>query len=180
MTHRAVPRPPRCRRPRRIPPSRLPAFHPVPLRGRADGWTPRRQAAFIGHLAQTGSVATAARAVGMARETAYRLRRRLGAEGFAAAWDAALGRAVSVLTPPARKVTVAALLHRIEQGRLRPVLARGRFSHIVEKADNLALLALVARFIRSDGRSRQAGQALRTKMPVKCQYPCPRPPLRPI
>ncbi|WP_298199189.1 helix-turn-helix domain-containing protein [Novosphingobium sp.] len=175
MTHAAHRRPPKHR-----PPSRLPAFHPVPLRGRADGWTPRRQAAFIGHLAQTGSVAAAARAVGMARETAYRLRRRTGAEGFAAAWDAALGQAAAALTPSARKVTVAALLHRIEQGRLRPVLSRGRFSHIVEKADNMALLVLVARFIRSDARARQAGQAARTKMPVKCQHPCPCPPLPPI
>jgi len=50
-----------------------------------------RQAEFIGHLAATRSVAAAARGVSMARETAYRLRARPGAQGFAAAWDVALG-----------------------------------------------------------------------------------------
>jgi hypothetical protein len=65
-------------------------FHPVPLRTRHDGWTPDRQRAFISQIRLTGSVDAAARAVGMCRETAYRLRRRPGAESVAAAWDAAL------------------------------------------------------------------------------------------
>jgi hypothetical protein len=39
-------------------------------------------------LAQTGSVAAAARAVGMSRESAHRLRTKHGAESFAHAWDA--------------------------------------------------------------------------------------------
>ena len=46
--------PPRASRPR------LPAFHPVPTRTRCDGWTPARQAEFIGVLAETGSVSAAA------------------------------------------------------------------------------------------------------------------------
>jgi len=65
-------------------------FRPVPLRARHDGWTPDRQRDFIAQIRLTGSVDAAARAVGMRRETAYRLRRRHGAESFAAAWDAAL------------------------------------------------------------------------------------------
>ena len=74
------------RRTAHIPPPRrkVPAFVPVPLRARADGWTPLRQAEFLGYLAETRSVAEAARRVNMARETAYRLRDRPGAESFAA------------------------------------------------------------------------------------------------
>ena len=75
-----------------VPLVRIPRFHPVPLVRRADGWTVERQVRFIGYLAQTRSVAAAARAVSMGRESAYRLRKRAGAAGFAAAWDAALGK----------------------------------------------------------------------------------------
>jgi hypothetical protein len=57
---------------------------------RRDGWTIRRQLAFLDVLAQTRSVTAAARAAGMSRESAYRLRRRPSASLFAAAWDRAL------------------------------------------------------------------------------------------
>lgn len=50
-----------------------------------------KQAEFIGYLAESQSVADAARRVGMTRESAYRLRRREWAGGFNAAWDAAKG-----------------------------------------------------------------------------------------
>ena len=67
------------------------AFHPVPQqRRRADGWTPTTQQCFIRALEAMGSVGQAARAVGMGRRSAYRLRDRPGAEGFAAAWDQAI------------------------------------------------------------------------------------------
>lgn len=69
---------------------RLPAFLPVPLRARRDGWTPQRQARFIGLLAQTGCVRRAARMVGLSRESAYRLRRHPRAGSFNAAWNTAL------------------------------------------------------------------------------------------
>ena len=69
---------------------RVPKFTPVPLRYRQDGWTPMRQADFLGRLAETWSVAAAARHVGKSRESAYRLRDKPGAESFAAAWDAIL------------------------------------------------------------------------------------------
>ncbi|HYD36819.1 MAG TPA: hypothetical protein VEA60_04350 [Allosphingosinicella sp.] len=67
------------------------AFVPVPVRPRRDGWTPARQCAFILRLALLGSVASAARAVGMSRESAYRLLGHPGASSFAAAWDKAQG-----------------------------------------------------------------------------------------
>lgn len=72
-------------------------FTPVPLeRVRANGWSPLAQRRFIHALSVMGSVAQAARAVGMGRVSAYRLRERAlamggGAESFAAAWDQAIG-----------------------------------------------------------------------------------------
>ena len=71
------------------PPFR-PDFAVVDLRHRHDGWTPERQRAFIEALADTLSVAAAAERVGMTEQSVYQLRRRRGAEGFSAAWDAAL------------------------------------------------------------------------------------------
>ena len=57
---------------------------------RRDGWTPERQLRFLGALASTRSVTKAARAAGMSRESAYRLRARKEGALFAAAWDQAL------------------------------------------------------------------------------------------
>ena len=122
-----------------------PFFHPVPMRSCRDGWTPDRQAAFIGYLAETGSVCEAAQRVGLTRQTAYRLRNHAWAEGFAAAWDAALGKLASIEKPPLRKVTNEQLFYRLETGFYRPVLYRGRFKTIARKPDNSALLALVGR-----------------------------------
>lgn len=68
-----------------------PRFTPVPLqRHRHDGWTPERQKAFIQVLTVTGQVATACRAVGMSRKSAYKLLERPDAASFAQAWQAAL------------------------------------------------------------------------------------------
>lgn len=66
---------------------------PVPRQRRSDGWTPQRQREFIEVLADTGSVMEAARAVHMSANSCYRLRRAPGAEGFAAAWEAAIAHA---------------------------------------------------------------------------------------
>ena len=115
------------------------------MRSRRDGWTPERQAAFIGYLAETGSVCEAAQRVGMTRQTAYRLRRRAWAEGFASAWDSALGKRTRAEKPPLRKVTNEQLFYRLETGFYRPVLYRGRFKTIARKPDDSALLALVSR-----------------------------------
>jgi hypothetical protein len=59
-------------------------------RSRADGWTPDTQANFIRALEAMGSVGKAARAVGMGRASAYRLRDRPDAASFASAWDRAI------------------------------------------------------------------------------------------
>jgi hypothetical protein len=134
---------------------RIPPFMPVPLRACADGWTPSRQANFLGALAETRSVRAAAERVGMARETAYRLRARAGAESFAAAWDAILGRKPA----PQPKVTPEMLWHRALHGLLRPVMHRGRHVGTVRKPDNSALLRVIARLNRAEARGSQAQRA---------------------
>jgi hypothetical protein len=76
-------------------------FTPVPLeRVRSNGWTPLTQRRFIHALSVMGSVGAAARAVGMGRVSAYRLRERAlvcggCAESFAIAWDRAIGEGKS-------------------------------------------------------------------------------------
>lgn len=148
----------------RTPRPRLPTFRPVPVRPRADGWTPVRQAEFIGKLAETGSVAAAAAFVGMRRETAYRLRGKPGAAEFVHAWDVALQIAgvrhpgEPGVLPPVRyggpeevaaKVTPPDLWRRIVDGRWRPVLRRGKYVGSVRKADDSALLSSIAQTERS-------------------------------
>ena len=66
-------------------------FTPVAQqRRRADGWSAEVQERFILALEAMGSVGQAARAVGMGRASAYRLRERPDAASFAAAWDSAI------------------------------------------------------------------------------------------
>lgn len=97
----------------------IPAFHPVPVASRQDGWTHARQAAFIGYLAETRSVLAAARRVGMGRENAYRLRKRPGAAGFAAAWDAALGKSHTPVDLASAKATGLDVAYRHHNGLLQ-------------------------------------------------------------
>ncbi len=74
---------------------RLPAPAPRP---RVDGWTADRQRRFIATLANTGSVAEAARAAGINARSAYRLRADPRGAAFARAWEAALMTAAGRLT----------------------------------------------------------------------------------
>lgn len=120
----------------------VPDFDPVPIRARRDGWTVERQCAFMAALHATRSVSKAARAVGMSRETAYRLRERPGAESFAAAWDAAFAL-------PSHVPTSADLLwHRAFYGTVRPIIRGGKEIGVVVKPDIQALLTLLNRFDR--------------------------------
>ena len=72
-------------------------------------WTTGKARTFLGALAHFGRVSQAAHAVGMCRQSAYRLRARLGEDSlFARAWDEALadGRGKRRSRRPApRKVT---------------------------------------------------------------------------
>ena len=65
-----------------------PYRHPRPRR---NSITPELQRRFVAALAATGIVNQAARSIGKSLEALYKLRARPGAEGFAAAWDEALG-----------------------------------------------------------------------------------------
>ena len=98
-------------------PSRL-DFTPVPVAARRDGWTPRRQRDFIRALAAGSSTSHAARAVGMSKQSAYKLRERPGAESFAAAWDAAAAESyVRNFDMAIERVTVGIAVPRFYRGR---------------------------------------------------------------
>lgn len=96
-----------------------------------------RQAVFLGVLVETLCVAAAARAVGMSRESAYRLREKPGADSFAAAWD-------RVLETPreSRMSTHDILWHRVEYGKIRPIMRRGRCVEVRASPDNDAVIQL--------------------------------------
>ena len=64
--------------------SDTPSITPVPGRARHDGLTPERQRRFSQVIAAAGTVA-----VGKTAWSAYKLRERPGADGFAQAWDIA-------------------------------------------------------------------------------------------
>ncbi len=96
----------------------LPDFAPVPRKYRHDGWTPDRQRAFIGALADTGSVSRACRHVNMSPEGAYYLRRQRGSESFRRAWEAALDLGVQRLKDIAYE--------RAIDGQLSPVFVAGK------------------------------------------------------
>ncbi|HWT29433.1 MAG TPA: hypothetical protein VEB68_02275 [Croceibacterium sp.] len=121
------------------PYARVPPFLPVPLRARADGWTPERQARFIGFLAETGSVAAAARRVGMSRESAHRLRRRPHAASFAHAWEAIVAlRGGGPLHH--RKITAEELAELAFHGPFHILIRRQRFVRTWRKPSTSALL----------------------------------------
>ena len=65
-------------------------FKPVQLKARHDGWTSARQIRFIEELSASRCIARACKAVGMSRESAYKLRDRPEATSFRLAWKAAL------------------------------------------------------------------------------------------
>lgn len=92
-----------------------PYVHAVPRR---NSITPDKQRAFVAALAATGIVTQAARSVGVSLEALYKLRHREGAEGFSAAWDAALDRGFGRLEDCA--------LERAIAGEERPIVADGQ------------------------------------------------------
>ncbi|MBD2842805.1 hypothetical protein [Erythrobacter rubeus] len=130
-----------------------PFFTPVKLRARRDGWTGQVQCAFLAELYLIGAVSVAAVRVGRSRATAYALRERSDAEGFAAAWDFVLRGPARPDEPPVRycrvadwrKLTLKQLIWMNETGLWRPVIYRGKMRSIARKPDNSALLRLLRR-----------------------------------
>ena len=123
------------------------SFEPVPVASRTDGWTAARQQVFIRELRAARSVTRAARAAGMTRAGAYRLRARPDAASFAAAWDA-----VFAAPPPAAariRSAAADLWDRALNGRVVPIMRKGvQVGHRV-RADNAALMTLMRRYDRA-------------------------------
>lgn len=95
-----------------------PAFTPVPVRPRHDGWTHARQLLFLRALADSGCVTHAAAHVGRSATSAYALRRRRGAESFRQAWDIALDFAVQRLSD----ATLSRAIHGVPQ----PIFYQGQ------------------------------------------------------
>ena len=135
-----------------IPPADLPPlpaflrFAPVPVRARRDGWSPSLQLRFVLAIARGASVDEAARRIGRSRQTAYALRKRAGAQEFAAAWDSAAafagqarGAAWAARRSGAGIETV--LVPRFYRGRLVGYVQRDDFSGAIGRLARLDRLA---------------------------------------
>lgn len=134
---------------REIPP--LPAFlrfAPVPVRSRHDGWSPALQLRFVVALARGAGVDEAARRLGRSRQTAYALRKLPVAQGFAAAWDAAVAfaREARGLAWAGRRLPGASP-EGIETV-LVPRFYRGRLVGYVQREDVSGAMARLARLDR--------------------------------
>ena len=138
--------------------ARVPPFVPVPARARGDGWTMERQGRFIGFLAETGSVAEAARRVGVSRTAAYKLRARPGAESFAHAWDRVLAlRAAAAgerVTAPPRKFTAVEQCAAGMEGAVTVMMRRGKF---IRSERKICVISLIRHVNRLDSRARRYG-----------------------
>jgi len=100
----------------RVPAPAIP-FEPAKLRSRHDGWTVERQIAFVKKLADCGSIAAAAKHVGMSRESVRMLRRHPRGRAFREACDAALDCAYADLEDSAKE--------RATNGVARPIFHKG-------------------------------------------------------
>ena len=112
------------------------AFDPVPRRrSRRRGWSEARQRAFIFALSRCGSVACAARAVGMGRRSAYALLDAEGADSFAAAWDTAIDEG--------RERVRADAFQRALGGVFVPVFRRGKLVRVEHRQSDALAIALL-------------------------------------
>ena len=112
------------------------SFDPVPRRRKQRrGWSEARQRAFIFALSRCGSVALAARAVGMGRRSAYELLDAEGADSFAAAWDQAVDEGTE-------RVRVDAL-QRALGGVFVPVFRRGKLVRVEHRQSDALAIALL-------------------------------------
>ena len=125
----------------------IPAFTPVPVRPRRDGWTAERQSAFLSALAATLCVDRAARAAGLSRESAYRLRRHPQAQSFVTAWDEIMTRRRLEPTAP------SLLWHRAFYGTIKPIRRGGEVVGTLRRLDNKAAMSLLHRMDQADRAS---------------------------
>jgi hypothetical protein len=119
-------------------------FAPVPLRKQHNGWSPARQLRFVVALARGAGPSEAARAIGKTRQSAYDLRKRPGAESFAAAWDEALDFA--------RRSPGAAQVRDLTYCGIETILVprhyRGRLIGFVQREDLAGAMRLLNRLDR--------------------------------
>lgn len=88
----------------------------------------------------------------MGRESAYRLRKRPGAAGFAAAWDAALGKSHTPVNLASAKATGLPAHYRYRAGLVRIVMRNGRYQRTLWKPDENALLQHLVQLDRAAPR----------------------------
>jgi len=74
--------------------------HSTPPAADRAHWTPAKQRLFLIALLDTGTVAVAARSVGMSPTSAHRLRRRLVGTMFDRSWDWALTQHAERMADP--------------------------------------------------------------------------------
>ncbi|MEP3050777.1 MAG: hypothetical protein ABJP48_13525 [Erythrobacter sp.] len=103
---------------------------------RHDGWTRQRQCTFLQTLAASHSVAQAARAAGMSRQSAYALRARMKGEPFDLAWNAALRCRFDALAEAA--------MDRAMNGVEVPHFYKGELVHTSRRFDERLTVALLA------------------------------------
>ena len=124
----------------------LPTFEFTPvvrLRQRRGGWDADRQRGFIAALAHYGSVAAAARSVGMTPHSAYRLCNAAGADEFVRAWDQAIDCGRTRLRLDSLK--------RAFEGDYVPVYRRGKLVRVEHRRnDRLAIALLTQRAHNAD------------------------------
>ncbi len=109
---------------------------------RHDGWSLAKQAMFLRQLSATHSVSEAARAAGMTRQSAYRLRSRLKGKPFDLAWEVAFHHSFDVLAHAA--------LERALNGVEVPVFYQGEQVGAYRRFDERLTVALL-------GKSTQGG-----------------------
>lgn len=120
---------------------------------RADGWTPPRIRAFLEVLARSGSVAAAARAAGMSRQSAYALRASAKGQAFDDAWR----RALLLATPGIPDE----IMDRAVNGCVEPVIRNGKLSGERHRFDNRLSLRILRRLDRLAASQSPAARMLR-------------------
>jgi hypothetical protein len=141
---------------------------PVRRRPRYDGWTEEKQRRFIEVLADTGLVGEAAKAVGMSRESAGRLRRAPDGAAFARAWDAARRHAGGLVEDIAFERAFEGVEHNVYDENGEVVCTKRVF--------NDRLLMFLLRHLKPErygggAQPAQPAQAARTAQPCELAQP---------
>lgn len=146
-------------------------FTPVPVKARRDGWSAELQLRFVLHLARGAGVDEAARLLGRSRQSAYALRERAGAEGFASAWDMAVDFAREARGAASARAR-AAVSSTVET-LLVPRYYRGRLIGYVQRDDLTGLMARLGRLDRLAARLELVGAGERLRAASERLGPLP-------